>query len=64
MPFDGEAKVTFVISLVLMLMLPRIWSNINIGSWSMTFPGGKTALLVAAYGVNWNKSLIAQAATG
>jgi hypothetical protein len=75
MPFDGVARVMFVIDVELMSMLPWIWSNINLmmpffpsdsvsilpGSWSMTFPGGKTLGLEAACGVSRNKSLIARA---
>ncbi len=62
MPFDVVTKVTFVINVELISMLPRMWSNINLmmpffaldslsnlpGSHSMTFPEGKARGLMVA----------------
>jgi hypothetical protein len=71
------ARVTVLTNAESMSMSPQMWSKINLmmpfladslpillGSWSMTFPGGKTTGLVVAFGLRQNMFLMVWVATG
>ncbi len=77
-PFNEVAGMMFYTNVTLILMLPWMWSNINLTMpfltsdslsnsarrWRITLPGAKEARLGATpCGLSWNKSLITQAAT-